>query len=295
MPVSVGGRQAFIRTGRKTQTVNVCDANNQRGDYDWVIRLHDTKKFVAEHDIQVHATAEALVDWLTSQRKGKIQEQPHVEPSSEPPGSPPLPIGTDYPEDSVWLRESVFLVEQAIDQLLREFLNCPYAHRVEHSIHARLFTILTDQPHFQQWCVLRDRKFATQPVHKEWPANVPGSSTRRGNFDLAIVPPRAIAIADIRQFRAGRIDAPIAIEVGLDYDARHLQKDRDKLLRSRVSNSYLLHLTRVGRDHDRVMEIMNNPINNGEISVKTAFARINGPRRWVKFVGGQAIQEWHGL
>ena len=131
-------------------------------------------------------------------------------------------------------------------------------------------------------------------MHKEWPETIRRPETRRGNFDIAILPPVSLATADIQQFCDGRIAPPIVIEVGLDYGAGHLAKDQDKLLHSCVPNGYLLHLTRVGRDHPRVVEIMNNPFNADGIVVKTAFARANGGERSVKFVNGQAIQEWHG-
>lgn len=88
----------------------------------------------------------------------------------------------------------------------------------------------------------------TQLVHKEWPETradlSPGSSGKRGAFDLAVLAPGRIAKAHLDQFRQGRLAAPFVIEVGLDYGLWHLEQDAQKLLHSGVEAPYLLHLSR---------------------------------------------------
>jgi hypothetical protein len=60
-----------------------------------------------------------------------------------------------------------------------------------------------------------------------------------------VLSPAQLAEASVDQFLDGRIDTPLAIEVGLDYGLKHLSDDADKLLHSRVPVPYLLHLTRL--------------------------------------------------
>lgn len=49
----------------------------------------------------------------------------------------------------------------------------------------------------------------------------------------------------LEQFRAGRIDAPIVVELGLNYGGQHLAGDRQKLANSAVQHPYLVHLSRM--------------------------------------------------
>ena len=51
-----------------------------------------------------------------------------------------LSAGKYCPDDDPWLPEARVLVEQAIDRLIQEFVETPYLHRVEHALHARLFS-----------------------------------------------------------------------------------------------------------------------------------------------------------
>jgi hypothetical protein len=286
MPVFVGDRQVYVCTRRRSQTINICYANNQRGEYEHIIRLFPPF-CVSEDEVRRQADILALVDWLKQEKNGK-HEKPEPNEAAEQEAN----VGAGAPDDE-WVRQAVFLVEQSIDQLLREFLTVPYSHRVEHSIHARLFAILTGHPHFQQSCPFHGGHFSTQPVHKEWPETKPTEGTRRGNFDLAVLPPNRLIAANPETFRRGLIVAPIAIEIGLDYNFGHLDDDHTKLLHSDVRHGYLLHLTRVGADDDRVTQTIQHPDGNG--SIKTAFARIAGEQRFVKFVNEQAIHEWRGF
>ncbi|WP_369055612.1 hypothetical protein [Kineococcus terrestris] len=66
----------------------------------------------------------------------------------------------------------------------------------------------------------------------------------RGLFDLVVLAPTQLARAGHRQFRDGRIQAPIAVELGLDYGLEHLRGDDAKFRNSRVRHPYLVHLAR---------------------------------------------------
>jgi hypothetical protein len=127
----------------------------------------------------------------------------------------------------------------------------------------------------------------TQLVHKEWPETLPrpardGSSAPRGLFDLAVLAPQQVAAADLDQFTDGRIEAPLVIEVGLDYGLRHLEGDIGKLTNSQVPLPYLLHLSRVSLREAARDEIEHVVLDPGE-RLRCAYAHLDprtGVLRW---------------
>lgn len=272
----VDGRKVYIGNGPKTQTVRVCDANNRRGVYDWVVRLFPPMR-VTEAEVAARPSVADLVDWLKSEKRGEVEREPPDEPGpSLPPAEPVAPPTVDSP----WVEQAVAVVELAIDQLTHEFLRAPFLHRVEHSLHARLLAILAAQPHLAREFPLADGRTLTQPVHKEWPETVPAPDCRRGNFDLAVLPPEALARASVDAFRRGRVAPPIAIEVGLDYGAGHLAADAEKLIQSGVRYGYLIHFTRRGDTDDRIEQLVSAPGDN----IRTAFASVVGGERRYKLL-----------
>ena len=288
MPITVGDRQVYIRRGQKSQTVNICDANNRRGDYDHIIRLFQPN-FVTDTEVSSRTDVADLIEWLKQEKNGEVEEPLPEDGDADTPAV----IGADAPEDD-WLRQAVSLVEQSLDRLLREFLSDPYAHRVEHSIHARLFTILTAHTHLRRVDPVLRRPFLfLSRCIRSGLKQSRGRKRGAVNFDLAVLSPSALANANTDNFRKGRIVAPIVIEIGLDYGAAHLADDQDKLLHSKVRHGYLLHLTRVGRDNARVNQIIQDP--GGDGTIKTAFARIAGSQKFVKSVGDANIREWNGF
>ena len=121
--------------------------------------------------------------------------------------------------------------EEAITALVDEFLDHPYLFRVEHSLHTRLYALLTGHRNIAQHVLIGDSGQWTQLVHKEWPetlANPLGTEyKRRGLFDIAILAPQQLEKASLEGFRQGRIDAPVVIELGLNYGFRHLKQDEE--------------------------------------------------------------------
>ncbi len=99
-------------------------------------------------------------------------------------------------------------------------------------------------------------------MHREWPETVArgvDGDKPRGLFDLSVLSPTQLAVASRDQFLAGRVEAPIVLEVGLDYGYHHLAQDRNKVLNSQVRAPYLLHLSRVGvRDVPRVEALLTS-------------------------------------
>ena len=149
------------------------------------------------------------------------------------------------PEEDSWLPQAKLLVEQSIDQLIQEFIEFPYLHRVEHSIHFQLFHILLTHEELAQRVPFGAELGVTQLIHKEWPESIARKGNRRGNFDLAVLSPQQLkGCTTTDAFRDGLLHVPIVIEMGLDYDAEHLAGDVIKLVNSKPKHGYLVHLVR---------------------------------------------------
>ncbi len=194
------------------------------------------------------------------------------------------------PDDDSWLPNAKALVERSIDSLVHDFLQFPYLHRVEHSIHAELFHIMMSHEELAQRVPLGNELAKTKLVHKEWPENVARQGNRRGNFDLTVLTPQLLrGCPSIRAFRDGHLHAPIVIEMGLDYNAHHLAGDAKKLINSKPKHGYLIHLVR---------ELPREPVAEqiilgieAKFGIKTAYAWTAGGQAAVKFVNDKAITE----
>ena len=92
--------------------------------------------------------------------------------------------------------------------LVTTFLERPFLHRVEHSLHAELWSLLKQEPELGGEWPLKDGRTLTQLVHKEWPETCPrsladGLERPRGLFDLAILCPHQLAQASWTNSRSG--------------------------------------------------------------------------------------------
>ena len=96
-----------------------------------------------------------------------------------------------------------------VDALVDEFLEKPYLHRVEHSLHVRLIELLRHSEVFQSEHRLgRDK--VSQCIHKEWPEFAAQTNRRRGNFDVSIIPPMLLERSlDARTFEDRGISHPL--------------------------------------------------------------------------------------
>jgi hypothetical protein len=244
MATMVGGRKVFLVRGKgRSNTVNICDANNRRGEYDWIIRFIEPTPFIVEEDAAKFQTIARFVEWL-KERGGRVQQAPPTESPDTPPPIPDFALPYDPGSDS-WLQEAKWHVERALDQLVHEFIEFPYLHRVEQSLHARLFQMLSTQPHFSRLFPLNAKETYTQTVHREWPeAKIRPFKGKRGTFDLAIIAPKQLQATVVDDFRQGRLLAPIAIEMGVDEDVTHLADDIEKLLNSEIPHAYIVHFLR---------------------------------------------------
>jgi hypothetical protein len=238
--------RVFLVTGARSQTVNVCTPDNQRGRYQSVFRL-PTSTPISEADIAKHTTLAALEEMLID-RGGRDEGPRDADLPTETPRTPPTVPAVQLGD--TWLDNAIRTTEIAIDALVWEFIEHPYLHRVEESLHARLFGILAAQPIFAYPLPIGSSGRFTQPIHKEWPETVsrPEKDGRRGNFDLAILTREQLAAATVEQFLGGRIAPSIVIEMGLDYPLSHLRADHQKLVNSQVTAGFLVHF---GRKHQR--------------------------------------------
>lgn len=137
-------------------------------------------------------------------------------------------------------------------------------------IHADLLTRQPDRRYLRGWYPIGGSGFKTQLIHKEWPEARPRkkpdliADRRRGSFDLVVLAPSQLQRTALEQFIVGRINAPIVIELGLNYGKHHLTGDRHKLANSEVQHPYLVHLSRMpssrqGATEDIIAGIRERP------------------------------------
>jgi hypothetical protein len=79
-----------------------------------------------------------------------------------------------------------------------------------------------------------------------------------------VLAPSQLQRTALEQFIVGRIDAPIVIELGLNYGEQHLTGDRQKLANSEIQHPYLVHLSRMpssrqGATEDIIAGIRERP------------------------------------
>ena len=271
-----------LATGSRTQTVNICTSAGVHGEYEFVIRFHRPDAVSESYLRSVRLSSiEKFVQLLQSQHGGDLEQSPGQLLAKTPIGAPLRVSLTDW---ELAAREAT---ETAIDQLAREFIEHPYLHRVEHSIHCRLFQLMSAIAPLDQRLALG--AWATQPIHKEWPEFLPRPEKggKRGNFDLAVLSPDAVAVASLRDFRTGTIRPCIAVEMGLDYGQAHLAGDIRKFRNSGIPDSYLIHLARPDApSSDSSVERLLL-----DCEFKSVYVRHLGDRVRYKLLGDAAIKE----
>lgn len=263
----INGRHVYHTRGQSLQTISVCTPRNIRGEYEDRFWLEPSVQ-VSMSELQVLPDLVALRDWL-AKHGARRERMPELLPASE--------------ADADWVVEAVTAVEHVLTRLVNGFLEQPFRHRVEHSFHAEIWSELKRQPVLGGEVPIADGRTLTHLVHKEWPETWPrkgrGGKTRpRGLFDIALLSPQQVRKAKLAQLVYGRIEAPVVIEVGLDYGCQHLSDDLDKLANSRVKAPYALHLSRVT---DPILDRTESVLTASD--VRCAYARIepnNGHRRW---------------
>jgi len=321
VPCRVAGRVVYLNT-KNTQTVKVCTARNLRGEYERYYRIfppYVLPQDQIESKVGRFTNLDAMDQWLMEDRRASRENDCEVAPTpscGEPAGSfvptmaqladedsDPESIGAAVsevldllasaryrPADDPWLSTASRVVDSAIDRLVEEFLEFPYLHRVEHSIHAYLFRLITASEVLDKRVPIGGTGVVSQLVHKEWPETVGREKNRRGNFDLAVLSPKLLQTCpSVRSFREGRLEAPIVIEIGLDYDAEHLANDAKKLINSKPRYGYLIHLVREFPREGSAEQILLGI--EAKFGIKTAYGWVGGQERAFKRVNDAEIVE----
>lgn len=303
--IYICGRKIRVVTGQrgreqfaKTQTVNICTKENIIGRYDYVIRTyppHFTTEAKLREKSPDFQSIEDAVAYVETNCFGHIEVSPLERPEDPTKIDEPAPPTTTSDESDassksdLWERKASSIVENIIDQFVLQFLEMPYLHRVESSIHCELYKLLVNErllgsgyPMGVWW---------SQLVHKEWPECLPRpeKGNRRGNFDLCVLSPHDLTSCSLADFLEGRIRPIIAIELGLDYKLDHLKEDSKKLANSQLGHGYLIHLVRQ-ECSDNFNELEDFILNNS-YDLKYAYGRISGSRAYYKLVSDVNINE----
>lgn len=308
MHIIIAGRRIYVNC-RGTQTVKVCTEENARGKYERYYRIpaHSVlPSTVIEAKLRTLTSLADLEEWLFRDRQA-IRETNHemggqkgnsAGDLGESQASPVefrvlgLSKAAEYsPVHDQWLISARSAVEQSIDNLVEEFLRHPYLHRCEHSLHVRLCELLKSHQALAGQVPLGFNGEVTQLIHKEWPETLSrNGKPRRGNFDIAILPPKLLASChSSRAFQYGRLPAPIVVELGLNYSSGHFRDDALKLLNSKPQHGYLVHLVR-DRQRDKSTEclIMTGQTRPG---IKTAYGWVTSSRTAIKRLDDPGIRE----
>lgn len=278
----INGRNVYINT-KRTQTVNICSKENARGDYEKIYRFKG-RDIIEEKEIEriIDGFSDLcdLEKWLENLfENGKaIKELSRF-------------FVSDYdPNKDRWLETAKNIVEQTIDNILDEFMQFPYLHRVEHSFHTHLIDKFRQFSELNQNIKIGNEE--TQLIHKEWPENIAWRGTR-GNFDIVILSPtqfNSTPKPNIVDFSEGIIPPPIVIECGLNYNMKHLKDDLDKIINNAPKYGYIIHLIRDDTDEQKKIEKEDIFKKANESGYKIAYAYINGKNVKYKHLNDSKIK-----
>jgi len=279
------GRRVKVVTGTQSQTVNICTEEGEDGQYEYPIyRFKGRSNFIEEDAIENKdfESLDGLRHYLKDERGG-------IPEMSKRAGKVSLTEHRDFEGDE-WVRAAVARVEGIINEFIRSFIDRPYLHRVEHSLHCELHQMLCrDEVLGTEVGIGR---YVTRLVHKEWPEFRPREGKRgRGNSDLAVLSPNSLKGCSLQDFRQGTIEAPFVIEMGLDYKYDdHFPGDCEKLVNSRVYRGYLIHLARerIEDDFDRIERSLVR-IEEDHENLRTGYARVSDGGVRYKLLGNPAI------
>lgn len=250
------GRRFKICTGDKSQSVNVCFAGpGIDGLYEHRFKTFGTDRLTA-YDLEVAAfdTIERLKEFLLQRRYNDLSGQIIARRQWSP-----------LEPDKAWGQQIRGEIDKAVEQLVASFLQNPYRHRVEHSLHCELFDLLDSVLAIGNGRIAIQGDHQTGLVHKEWPeAAVREDQTGRGNFDLAVLSPMKDGTEiEEERFLRGYVKPYAAFELGLDYDRDHFLSDVKKLHHSKIEAGYVIHFARSHAfDQEQVQECLQRLISD---------------------------------
>ena len=279
------GRKIKIKDGIKSQTINIYTRGLIHGEYEYIIRIWGINNFASGKEIEDKnfSNLNDLFDFLKNNHYGIMEKSSQNYSNntiSNSNSSHKTRTNSNFSKDS-WVHKALPKSEEIINNFLNNFIKLPYLHRVEHSIHCDLYNLFQKDDLFNKDVKLLDGT-KTQILHKEWPEFTPreDKDNRRGNFDFAILSPESIRDKGIFDFTNGRIEAPIVVEVGLNYGEKHLLGDFKKLNNSKVYRGYLLHLVRKEKVDDNSIEEILSEIESKFKNIKVGYVKhdVNGVR-----------------
>ena len=291
------GKKIKIKNGRKTQTVNIYTDKLKHGEYDYIVRMSGLDNFVKGNEINDKNFIEVneLIEYLKEYHYGVVEKSPQNKSfenyNDYKTGNIRTPNHAEFGKDG-WIKEAVPESEKIINNFLKKFIDFPYLHRVEHSIHCDLYNFFVSDDLFNDIVELTDRT-KIQILHKEWPEYIPreNKNNRRGNFDMAILAPESIKNKSINDFIYGRIEAPIVVEMGLNYKIDHFTEDFKKLKNSNVYRGYLLHLVRKEVVNDNSIEPLLLKIEEQYKNIKVGYVRHTAKGVRFKLIGDKEISK----
>lgn len=254
----IAGRRVKICAGRKSQSVNICFEDSPRdGAYEFRYKTWATARLSA-YDLVLQGFAHVgeLCQFLVSSDYEDISDQASRGRTWDP-----------LPPDQQWGDNQREKIDGAVERLIDHFLENPYRHRVEHSLHCDLFRLLEEVDAIRDGRIAIGGGSETRLVHKEWPETfVRAQKTGRGNFDLAVLTPFSGGqTVEVERFLGGHIQPYAAFELGLDYDRDHFLNDVTKLRHSRIEAGYVIHFARAhAADQDQVQECLGDLVSQGK-------------------------------
>jgi len=193
-----------------------------------------------------------------------------------------------------WNDNAICAVEKSIDNLIIDFIEAPYLHRVEQSVHCELYRLMANHRILSSFYKLADGQL-TQSIHKEWPTEHKAKNgVNRGNCDFCIIPPDALGRHSAGDFNVGKIQPIIAIELGLNANSWHFNSDCEKLTESPSVQGYIVHLLREqipGNNQEQLEELVLQKSDR----VKVAYAFVSGNIIRYKLVNDDKITERNKL
>jgi hypothetical protein len=282
----IEGRKIIIHTQR-TQTIKICTSANSPKEYEKYYRIPANSilddKILKDKINNKVKTLKELDDFIKNKLNG------NREPKREQSRSTMISTSNYSINHDSELRKIKNAVENSINKFIDEFIQFPYLHRVEHSIHTQLFYVMMKNPYLSQQVFMGDGKTKTSLVHKEWPWPLTNNA-KRGTFDFAVLTPEYLKkdCPNIHKFCDGHFCPPIIIEIGLNYGYSHLIKDKDKISKylKQGGSGYLIHLERERSENADTEKIIENVNIKG---IKTAYALIVDKKIRYKYVNAPSI------
>ena len=156
------------------------------------------------------------------------------------------------------------LVKKAIQNFCTKFIENPYLHRCEHSLHISLYNELF-KFYSNRLILNNNERFSTNYIHKEFPGRKTDTSKNnlvdRTQIDIVVLAKNQ-ETNSINDFLLGNFEIEFSFELALEYGIEHLCWDIFKYItgsnKSRENKNYIIHL--YNKEHSK-KNLDNKEIN----------------------------------